>query len=774
MDDGRLNSLTGEFVEPIREQVFRSQRFGELVRHARVLFLLAGLLNALFLFSDWRFEGQMHFFEAIYARGAVIAVSLACAAVVARAMSFRAVQRIIIVWQWITAVGVAVLVQSRSDIALFVVLLLPAIYYLVVPVSFRWSVASGVLCSLLMLVGYLGVPPQSDTALGLALAVLMLNAALILVLVRNNRQSRLEWVATQDQKAAREVLSQSERLLERTFMAVPIPLLITELESGRILRYNAAGVSYFGGEPHEFGIQSVWQIYADLGARRVFLERLIRDGSVTNFETKIRLGNGELRSVLVAATFIEIDSEACLVSGVIDITDRLAAEQKIRYAASHDALTGLTNRAAFQAQLDATIREARTRPGAIFLLLVDLDGLKDVNDTLGHAAGDALLVETARRLERLAGERAVVARLGGDEFVILLRGAISLEEAQALSQAIIADFRHPLVYQDRSLSTKASIGLAACPNADYAPGELMKDADLALYAAKQEGRNRAVLYAPAMRRAMNERISLNRSLANAVAGNEITPYYQPKVSLITGQLMGFEALMRWKRSTTQVLQPQSFLTAFEDPELALLMGDTMLRQVARDVRKWLDQGYPVGRVAVNLSPAQFTHRDLANQILELLAAERVTPSHFDVEITETVFLGRNSDFVAPILGQLHSAGMNLALDDFGTGYAALTHLKQLPIDTIKIDRSFVQDTESDSFDAAIVCTVIELGKNLGMCVVAEGVETVGQARFLRERGCEVAQGFLYARPMPAAATAEFLARETRDTAAARVCDLWGR
>ncbi|OYZ91390.1 MAG: hypothetical protein B7Y01_02165, partial [Xanthobacter sp. 17-67-6] len=358
--------------------------------------------------------------------------------------------------------------------------------------------------------------------------------------------------------------------------------------------------------------------------------------------------------------------------------------------------------------------------------------------------------------------------------IILLRGAISLEEAQALSQAIIADFRHPLVYQDRSLSTKASIGLAACPNADYAPGELMKDADLALYAAKQEGRNRAVLYAPAMRRAMNERISLNRSLANAVAGNEITPYYQPKVSLITGQLMGFEALMRWKRSTTQVLQPQSFLTAFEDPELALLMGDTMLRQVARDVRKWLDLGYPVGRVAVNLSPAQFTHRDLANQILELLAAEGVTPNHFDVEITETVFLGRNSDFVAPILGQLHSAGMNLALDDFGTGYAALTHLKQLPIDTIKIDRSFVQDTESDSFDAAIVCTVIELGKNLGMCVVAEGVETVGQARFLRERGCEVAQGFLYARPMPAAATAEFLARETRDTAATRVCDLWGR
>ncbi|OYZ88914.1 MAG: hypothetical protein B7Y01_04360, partial [Xanthobacter sp. 17-67-6] len=238
MDDGRLNSLTGEFVEPIREQVFRSQRFGELVRHARVLFLLAALLNALFLFSDWRFEGQSHFFEAIYARCAVIVLSLACAAIVNRAVSFRAVQRIIVLWQWITALGVAVLVHSRSDIALFVVLLLPAIYYLVVPVSFRWSVASGVFCSILMLVGYLGVPPQSDTALGLALAVLMLNAALILVLVRNNRQSRLEWIATQDQKAAREVLSQSERLLERTFMAVPIPLLITELESGRIVRYN--------------------------------------------------------------------------------------------------------------------------------------------------------------------------------------------------------------------------------------------------------------------------------------------------------------------------------------------------------------------------------------------------------------------------------------------------------------------------------------------------------------------------------------------------------
>ncbi|MFG1462779.1 EAL domain-containing protein [Xanthobacter sp. DSM 24535] len=774
MDDGRLDSITGEFVEPVREQTFRDQRFHELLRHSRVLFVLSAILNTLFLFSDWRFEGQAHFFEAIYARFAVIVVSLACAAIVNRARHFRAVQAIIIVWQWCTAVGVAVLVSSRSDIALFVVLLLPAIYYLVVPISFRWSVAGGTVCSVLLLAGYLGLPPQSDTAVGLALAVLVMNVALILVLVRNNRQSRLEWAATRDQKAAREVLSQSERLLERTFMAVPIPLLITELESGRILRYNAAGVSYFGGEPHEFGIHSAWQIYADASSRRMFLDRLIRDGSVTNFETRIRLGHGEVRSVLVAATFIEIDGEACLVSGIIDITDRLAAEQKIRHAASHDALTGLTNRAAFQAQLDTTIREARTKAGSIFLLLVDLDGLKDVNDTLGHAAGDALLVETARRLEHLAGEKALVARLGGDEFVILLRGAISLEEAQALSQAIIANFRHPLIYQDRSLSTKASIGLAACPSADYAPGELMKDADLALYAAKQEGRNRAVLYAPAMRRSMNERISLNRSLAAAVANNEITPYYQPKVSLITGQLMGFEALMRWKRSSTQVLQPQSFYTAFEDPELALLMGEAMLRQVARDVRSWLDQGHPVGRVAVNLSPAQFTHRDLARQILDLLEQERVAPGHFDIEITETVFLGRNSDFVAPILGQLHSAGMKLALDDFGTGYAALTHLKQLPIDTIKIDRSFVQDTEIDSFDAAIVCTVIELGKNLGMCVVAEGVETVGQARFLRERGCEVAQGFLYARPMPAAATVDFLARENRDAAAMRICDLWGR
>ncbi|MEP9377462.1 EAL domain-containing protein [Aquabacter sp. CN5-332] len=772
MEDTRLNPWTGEFRAGDQERAYREHRVPEIARHARILFSLSAVLNAAFLLSDWRFAGTSHFLVAIPARGMTIAVALACLALVGRAHSYRSVQTLLLLWQWVTAAAVAVLVSTRSDIALFVVLLLPAIYYLAVPVSFHWVVASGVGCSVLMLLGYLGIPPQGDTTLGLMLAALTLNVALVLAVLQSNRQGRLEWAATQAERLARKVLAQSQHLLEHTFMAVPIPLVITEVETGRIVRYNEAGVRYFGGEPQEFGVATVADIYEDAAARRVFLDRLAREGRVTNFETKIRLGHGEIRTVLLAAAFTELDMKPCIVSAVVDITDRLAAEQKVRHAATHDALTGLINRAAFQGRLDAVIRQARDLAGAVVLLLVDLDGLKDVNDTLGHDAGDALLMETARRLEHLAGDLGAVARLGGDEFVVLLQGQPTAQAALDLADAILRDFRQPLAYGERHLTSRASIGIAVCPSPDYAPGELMKDADLALYTAKKQGRNRAVLYAPAMRRSMSERVLLNRELANAISRNAILPYYQPKISLVTGRLVGLEALMRWQQGAGLIVPPDKFMSAFEDPELAVQMGETILRQIARDARTWLDQGAAFGRIAFNLAPAQFTHPRLAAHLLGLIWDAEVEPRHFDVEVTETVFLGRDSEFVAPILDELYAAGMRIALDDFGTGYAALTHLKQLPIDAVKIDRSFVAHLESDPFDAAIVCAVIELGKNLGLRVIAEGVETASQARFLRERGCEYAQGYLYGYPMSAAAIADVLKRESNEVAALRVADLW--
>lgn len=778
--DTRLNPWTGEFLSEEEELSYRAACAPEVERQARLLFLLSIALNAIFLVTDWQLAmpglgtsafGPSSLATSILCRVGLMGVALAGIVALRLRWGHRHVEGVLIAWQWLSALGGALLLRPGTDISLFVVLALPTIYYLAVPVPFRWCVINGVGASLLLLAAAIGLPPVGGRGLGLLVAVLALNVGLALAVQRMNRQARLASTALAAEREARETLLQSQHLLEHTFAAVPIPLLITEIESGRILRYNEAGVRYFGGDPETFGISSVTQIYADPRVRRAFLDRISKTGRITNFETKIRLAHGEIRSVLLAAAFSEMEGRACLISGVVDITDRLAAEQKIRFAATHDSLTGLMNRSAFLTLLEAVLGQSGSSPASAALLMVDLDGLKDVNDTLGHDAGDMLLVETARRLERLTKDVGRVARLGGDEFVVLLPSQSSVQPAMDLASAILGEFRTPLALGERHMTSRASIGIALSPAPGYAAGELMKDADLALYAAKAQGRNRAVTYSPAMRRSMNERILLSRELARAVANDLIVPYYQPKFSLATGRLVGLEALMRWQQGPGLVAGPDRFALAFEDAELSLAMGDAMLRAIAVDARTWLSRGLSFGRIAFNLAPAQFTQPRLAGQLLAILGQEGVEPNHFDVEVTETVVMGKDADFVAPILDELYAAGMRIALDDFGTGYAALSHLKQFPIDALKIDRSFVADIETDTFDAAIVCAVIELGRNLGLRVIAEGVETVGQARFLKDRGCEYAQGYLYARPMPAPLFADFLAAERHGRASERLARL---
>ncbi|MFS8035779.1 putative bifunctional diguanylate cyclase/phosphodiesterase [Xanthobacter sp. AM11] len=766
-DDLQLTTVGGEFVDRARETSFRRSRMEESRRHARLLFAASIILNALFLLSDWRFAGTSHFVVAVSARFAVVAVSLLCLVAVQLANTARLTNVIYVVWQWGTALAVAVLVSSGSDLALFVVLLLPTVYYLVVPLPFPLLAAGGVGCSVLMLVGYLDASASWQFAVGLGLALCVLNATLILAVARANRIERQYWAAVQAERYANDRLRASEDLLENTFQAVPMPLVVVGLDDGRHIKSNEAARRFYGGSgPFEApgGLCS-----ACLGpdAARDLLQRLRASGAVTDFETAVRLADGSERRVLIAAAVTPDTPSPSLVAAVVDVTERLAAEEQARHAATHDPLTGLPNRAAFHDNLAEAL--AGRRPGeGICVLLIDLDGLKDVNDSLGHDAGDAVLMETAHRIDALLGQRGLLARLGGDEFVAVVEGADAVDAGRRLAQNILVDLRRPVLHAGRHFATRASIGLAACPDHDCSYGELMKDADLALHAAKQQGRNRVVVYTPAMRQAVVERVALQRSMMAALAEDEIIPFYQPKVSLITGRLAGLEALVRWRRSPHSVLSPSAFEAALADPELAVLIGERMVRRVASDVRGWIEAGYDCGRVAINLASAQFTRRDFAATLLRQLHAAGVEPEHFDVEITETVFLGRSSDHVAPILDELYRAGVRVALDDFGTGYAGLIHLKQLPIDTIKIDQSFVKDIERDAFDTAIVCAVIELGRNLGMRVVAEGLETAGQARFLKEKGCELAQGFLFFRPLAAAEMGDVLRAEDRKAAEARL------
>ncbi|KQP38247.1 hypothetical protein ASF49_04310 [Methylobacterium sp. Leaf104] len=436
-----------------------------------------------------------------------------------------------------------------------------------------------------------------------------------------------------------------------------------------------------------------------------------------------------------------------IVGITFDITDRKRAEEHAWSVAHHDGLTGLANRGFFLQQLEAALTEAERAGSCVSLLLIDLDGFKDVNETLGHDVGDAVLVEVAERLRAGLGPRDAVARLGGDEFALLLTEPPELAQTVRLASRLLERLHEPLTYRGQTLACKASIGITAFPDHHRDGLELLKDADIALYRAKASGRNRAVLFDPSMRAESERRVGLIAEIRAGIEAGAFLPFYQPKVCLRTGAVVGFEALARWQHPTRGLVTPGYFGPVFEDPELATALGDCLLRQIAADMRAWLGDALAFGRVAVNFASAEFRRADLAGHVLDVLDQFEVPAAAFELEITETVFLGQGSQCVPQTLQRLRDAGVLVTLDDFGTGFASLTHLKQFPVGHIKVDQSFVRNMEKDRDDAAIVAAVIGLGHSLGLQVTAEGIETLGQAEQLVRMGCDYAQGYLYAKPM---------------------------
>lgn len=438
-----------------------------------------------------------------------------------------------------------------------------------------------------------------------------------------------------------------------------------------------------------------------------------------------------------------------LVGLTFDITARKAAEDEVWRAANHDALTGLPNRTLFLHCLEQALRDAEGTGREVSLVFLDLDDFKDVNDTLGHHAGDLLLVRTAAILREHVVPGETIGRLGGDEFAITLISPGTTSLAVGRAQAILSALRTRSLEQAGALRSRASIGIVTFPTHDRDASELMKDADLALYRAKSDGRDRVVAYTSEIRLRRERSFALVQDVGNALALDQIEPFYQPKVHLRTGAVTGFEALARWRHPTRGILTPAAFGEVFTDPEIARRIGSVMMRKAALDLRGWLDRGLACGRMAVNLSTADFAVSDLAERTLATLDECGLAPENLEVEVTETVFLGRSSDRVLIELNALHGRGVTVALDDFGTGFASLTHLKQFPVDNVKIDQSFVSGLGRATDDEAIVSAVIGLGQSLNVQVTAEGIETPEQADFLKRHGCDHAQGFFYAKPMSA-------------------------
>lgn len=445
-----------------------------------------------------------------------------------------------------------------------------------------------------------------------------------------------------------------------------------------------------------------------------------------------------------------------LVGVTFDITDRKEAEEEIWRAANHDALTGLPNRALLQKRLEETLETAEQNGTSVSLLLIDFDHFKEINDALGHDAGDALLKQAAVRLKAMTRQCDTVARFSGDEFAVIIVEPLRLEQASRLAETMTAKLREPIIHLGRLISSEVSIGVAAFPDHDASASDLLKDADIALYEAKAQGRNRVVTYCPALREAVEQRSTILHEVREALINGEIIPFYQPKVCLSTGRIAGLEVLARWRHPTKGVLTPGFFGAAFDDTRLALVLSESLLARAVSDLRGWLDAGLNPGRVAFNLSACEFSQPDLADDILRVLGDAGIPPEHFEIEVTETVLLSRNPESITKILNRFHQYGISIALDDFGTGFASLSHLKKFPVDHIKIDQSFVQKLEHDEGDKAIVSTIIELGRKLGMRVTAEGVETESQKRLLQGWGADYGQGYLFAKPSQASRITEML------------------
>ena len=430
-----------------------------------------------------------------------------------------------------------------------------------------------------------------------------------------------------------------------------------------------------------------------------------------------------------------------------DVTEERTAEERIRWTATHDALTRIPNRAFFTERLEHALERAEGSHDLV-LVLLDIDHLKEVNDTIGHDAGDVLLRTFATRLHEAFGPEALVGRLGGDEFAVLLE-RMALDQATIRVARALELLRQPFEHEGHSCDTQATAGLSVYPANGGSAQDLLKSADIALYAGKGTRRGELSIFEPAMRADIQRRASMLNVARTAVRDDLVVPFYQPKVSLATRRVVGCEALLRWRHAQLGIQGPDTIATAFEDFGLALALGDRMLDRIALDLRRWLDQGFDPGRVAINLSPAEFRHEGLAERVLRPFARLDVPFDRIEVEITETVLLGRDTERVGATLASFHANGVTMALDDFGTGYASLSHLKMFPVNTIKIDKSFVGNLAVGSDDAAIVDAVIGLAHQMNIDVVAEGVEREDQARYLTSRGCTYGQGYLFGRPMPA-------------------------
>ena len=432
-----------------------------------------------------------------------------------------------------------------------------------------------------------------------------------------------------------------------------------------------------------------------------------------------------------------------------EIEDRRVAESQVRHLAEHDALTGLPNRRLLELRLQQALHNAHEHDTMVAVMFMDLDRFKTINDSLGHVIGDQLLHSVAQRVQHCLRDTDTVARLGGDEFVMVLPELSGAGDAAMIASQLIDEVSRPYELDTLELRVTPSVGISLFPDHGGSVDALVGKAGAAMYQAKLQGRRNYVFFTGQSHHASSQRLLLENDLHRAVEREEFVLHYQPRYDLSTGMLCACEALLRWQHPTRGAISPAEFIPLAEESGLIVPIGEWVLREACRQVQRWQARGLEVCPILVNISARQFRSLELLSMVRSALDETGVDARLLEVEITETTLM-HNTEETLSILGQLHALGIKISVDDFGTGYSSLAYLKRFPVDLLKIDRSFVHDLVTDADDAIIVSAIIGLGRSLQLRVVAEGVETPEQVDFLKRRGCDEVQGFLFSKPLPAA------------------------
>jgi len=444
----------------------------------------------------------------------------------------------------------------------------------------------------------------------------------------------------------------------------------------------------------------------------------------------------------------ELGAVSYYITTFSDISDRKIAEDRMAYMAQHDVLTDLPNRVLLQDQLTAAITHAGQVQCKVAVMLLDIDHFKMVNDTLGHLVGDKLLQEAANRVREATREGDTVSRQGGDEFLIMLPNISDSHVLDTIALELLSTVAAPYLIDDNEIEVTTSIGISVYPEHGEEGNTLIKHADAAMYHAKKNGRNNYQFFTQEMNRHAMERMAIEKKLRYALERNEFSLHYQPQVDLQSGQIIGAESLLRWNNPESGMISPGVFIPIAEANGLIVSIGEWVLYEACRQNQAWRDLGFPEISMAVNLSAVQFRQKNLGEVIVGALHQSGLHPSGLELEITEGTVM-QDTEAAISLLRVFKDFGVNLSMDDFGTGYSSLSYLKRFPINKLKIDQSFVRDATIDMDDAAIASTIISMGRNLKLKVIAEGVETADQLTFLKEQGCDEMQGYYFSRPVPA-------------------------